>query len=126
MKKHNSKVLSLVFIFILSIALVFTFAACGEKQATSETKQPASEVKTGTAKGFGGDIKVSVTVENGKITELTVDAPSETAEIGGKAIPDITNAIIAKGSVDGVDTVAGATYTSEGVINAVKAALGAK
>jgi len=120
MKKQKNKVLTLLILFVLSISLVFSFAACGE------AKKTGSQVKEGSAKGFGGDIKVSVTVENGKITALTVDAPSETAEIGGKAIPDLTNAIIAKGSVDGVDVVAGATYTSEGVINAVKAALGTK
>ena len=56
------------------------------------------------------------------ITAVTVTSNSESAP--GTALTDIPAAIVAANSAD-VDVVAGATYTSNGIINAVKDAIGA-
>ncbi len=77
---------------------------------------------TGTANGFGGPITVSVTMDGDKITAVEIVSNSETPEIAGAALEQIPAAIVAANSPD-VDIVSGATYTSNGIINAVKNAL---
>ena len=79
---------------------------------------------TGTADGFAGPITVEVTMDGDTITGVTVTSNSETPAIAGAALEQIPAAIVAANSAD-VDIVAGATFTSNGIINAVKDAIGA-
>ena len=76
----------------------------------------------GSAAGYHGDTSVSVTVENGYITAVDVLSTGDDAEFFGQAKASIIPAIIRAQSV-GVDTVSGATFSSNGLIGAVKAAL---
>ncbi len=77
---------------------------------------------TGSAKGFGGTIKVQVTIKDGKITAIQVLSHSgETASYFSKAKAIISRILKAQSS--NVDTVSGATYSSTGIREAVKAAL---
>jgi uncharacterized protein with FMN-binding domain len=77
---------------------------------------------TGTATGFGGDITVEVVIENGKISAIRViSASGETKSYWNKAIAVIDQAVSANSP--NVDTVSGATYSSTGILNAVKRAL---
>ena len=99
---------------MLCIALLLTAAASFAADGTF----------TGTADGYGGPITAEVTVEGGKITALTLTGEKETAEIGGAALPVLTEAILAAGGLEGVDAVTGATWTSKGVFAAVNSALG--
>ena len=79
---------------------------------------------TGTADGFIGPITVEVTMDGDTITSVTVVDNSETLNIASGALEQIPEAIVAANSPD-VDVVAGATYTSNGIMNAVKDAIGA-
>ena len=81
-----------------------------------------AEELTGKAKGFGGVVTVTVTREGSDITSVVVDAPNETPAIANAAIEAIPAKIVETDSAD-VDVVAGATRTSNGIINAVKNAL---
>ena len=99
----------------LSLALVMALGA----MATG-----LCETLTGEAEGYGGAIKAEVTVENGAIVGLVLTGEAETPAIGGAALEPLTEAIVAAGSVDGVDGVAGATWTSNGVFAAVRNAMG--
>ena len=77
---------------------------------------------TGSAQGFGGYITVSVTISEGKITDISiVSAAGETASYLASA-RNVISAILSAQSPN-VDTVSGATYSSTGIINAVKSAL---
>ncbi len=77
---------------------------------------------TGTAEGFGGDITVQVTISDGKIVSIAiVSAEYETASYLAKA-EAVIDSILAAQSPN-VDTISGATYSSNGIINAVKKAL---
>ncbi|MDO4483104.1 MAG: flavocytochrome c [Clostridia bacterium] len=78
---------------------------------------------TGTAAGLFGDITVEVTVENGAITAINLVKTNETENIWNTAWPTVADAIIAAQSTD-VDVVSGATFASNGIMNAVKVALG--
>ena len=77
---------------------------------------------TGSAQGFGGTITVSVTILEGKITDISVvSAPGETPSYFSSAKGVISSMLSAQSP--NVDTVSGATYSSTGIINAVKSAL---
>ena len=102
----------------LSLLLALVMVLCCIP-AVAET---ADGVYEGTGAGLNGQIKVSVTVSGGKITEVKVLGHSETAGISDPAIEKIPAAIIEAQSAD-VDVVAGATKTSEALIAAVKDAL---
>ena len=78
---------------------------------------------TGTADGYIGPITVAVTMDGDKIASVEVLSNSETIEIAGGALEQIPKAIVEANSPD-VDVVSGATYTSKGIMNAVKDALG--
>ena len=77
---------------------------------------------TGSGKGFGGTISVKVTVKDGKISAIDVTSASgETASYFSK-----TKGIIPKmisGQTTNVDAASGATYSSNGIITAVRNAL---
>ena len=87
-----------------------------------------AEGATGTfeasAKGFGGDVSVAVTLENGVIVSITAEGASETTGVGSRAIETLPGAIVEAGSVD-VEAVSGATITSEAIKKAVSEALAA-
>lgn len=107
---------------VLAAAAAFSLAACA---STPSTATGTAKVVTGTADGFGGTITAEVTVDDsGKITDLVLTGEDETPDIGGKALPELQKAIIAAGTIDGVDGVSGATYTSNGVFDAIRNAMG--
>ncbi len=85
-------------------------------------------VLTGTAKGFASDVSVEVTVDaDGKIIALTVDDSNETYPTAGidraESVEKLIAAILEAGTVEGIDTTTGATFTSTGVVDAINAAL---
>ena len=80
-------------------------------------------VFTGTGAGLNGAITVEVTVAEGKITDIKLLSHSETPGISDPAITGVPAAILESQSAD-VDAVAGATFTSKGIMEAVKDALG--
>lgn len=110
---RTSKVfLSLLLVLALMIGMV---PAVAETALTDGTY-------TGTGKGMHSNIAVTVTVEGGAITSVTVDSHDETPGVSDPAIEQIPAAIVEAGSTD-VDAVAGATLTSNGIIEAVNNAL---
>jgi fumarate reductase flavoprotein subunit len=101
--------------------------AGGETKAASEgtakKEIPADAVKgTGTAKGNNGDVTVEVTMDADNIYDVKVTKHQETEGIGTKAIEQVPPEII-EGNTTKVDTVSGATVTSNAIIEAVKAAI---
>lgn len=77
---------------------------------------------TGSGKGFGGTISVKVTVKDGKISTIDVTSASgETASYFSKAKGIIPKMI--SGQTTNVDAASGATYSSNGIITAVRNAL---
>lgn len=78
---------------------------------------------TGVADGYGPNLTVSVTIQNNQITDITILSHNEKNQrFFGPPMSKIPAQIIEKQSLD-VDTVAGATYTSKGIIHAVQDAL---
>lgn len=111
---------------VISILLVLTLllSACSAK-APSDAEAAVNLTPgtyEGTADGFGGTLKVAVTVDTDKITAIDVLEQTETPALGGAAITQLSAAILDKQSL-AVDAVSGCTVTSTAFIEAVKGAL---
>lgn len=76
----------------------------------------------GSAQGYGGTLKVEVVLSDDAIDSVTVTENGETEGIGSKAVEALPKAIVDAQSVD-VDSVSGATVSSEAIKAAVTMAL---
>lgn len=88
---------------------------------TQESKY-TDGVYEGVGEGFGGKIKVNVTIENDIITNVEITSASGEDPAYLNTAKALINDITDEQTAD-VDTVSGATYSSKGIIAAVKAAL---
>ena len=77
---------------------------------------------TGQSYGYSGIVTVTVTVSGGRITAIN-QTNSDSIEYFGDAWESIYPQILAKQEAEGIDTVSGATFSSEGILDAVKTAL---
>ena len=80
-------------------------------------------IYTGTGEGYRGKVTVTVKVADGKITELVLDDYADDKSYMERAENRIFQEMISRQNTD-VDTVSGATYSSNGLIEAVNKALG--
>ena len=96
----------------------------------SDNEEPSNNTFTnlvdgtyeGTGTGRNGDIVVSVVVKDKKVTSITIESSREDTRYIDAAKDTVINNIITKQSLD-VDTVSGATMSSNGIIDAVANAL---
>ena len=95
---------------------------CGAKSASTSSDAGVSGDFTATAKGFGGDVSVTLTLTDGAITGCTAEGKDETEGVGSQAIAKMPGAIAESGSI-AVDGVSGATITSTAIQEAAAAAL---
>ena len=106
--------------FVLGIKLAQD-AAAGKPGAAGGNYVPG--VYTASADGFGGPVEVALTVgDAGGITRVSITGDAETPEVGGAAIPVLSERIL-QAQDAGVDAVSGATYTSQAVIQAASDAV---
>ena len=123
-----------VLVLLVALMLLVTFAAgCGESAEgpdtegatdTESAEQSGDEQKLqGEGQGFGGPIKVEVTMVDDEITAIEILEHEETEGVCEPAIEQIPEAIIAAQSAE-VDAVSGATMTSNGIMEAVANAIG--
>ena len=82
----------------------------------------ADGVYVGSSRGYGGAVRVQVTMENGSITEVEIlDASHETKQFLRRAKRLLTTVVETQSWE--VDAVSEATYTSRGILGAVQNAL---
>ena len=98
-------------------------AASSEAEEEALPKLPyADGVYVGSSRGYGGAVRVQVTMENGSITEVEIlDASHETKQFLRRAKRLLTTVVEAQSWE--VDAVSEATYTSRGILGAVQNAL---
>lgn len=134
MKKRNKWLSAL-----LIACMVLSLGACGAAaettasateapQETETTKSPAETAVqteaaagmytpgtyTATAKGYGGDVTVTMTFEADRIVEVTITGDGETAGIGSAAIEEMPAQILEAQSAE-VDGVSTASYSTKAV-----------
>lgn len=121
LENYLTKTLSLLSLSALLLG------ACG---GGDESDQPASDVESdesvgetasGSADGYAGELNVEVAIEDGKIESIETNH-QETGSIGGAAIESLTEQVINNQSVN-LDTVSGATVTSDAFLAAVASAI---
>lgn len=95
----------------IALALTGLIGSAGAAAVTAE----------GTATGRHGDVTVAVTFDNGKIQDIKVLKETENPVLAGRVYTELKDAIIAANSVE-VDSLSGATMTSDALKSAVKAA----
>ena len=117
--KMKQRIAALAMAAVVAVSLLGY--GCGSKPA-STTGAGATGDFTGTAKGFGGDVTVTLTLTDGKITGCTAEGADETKGVGSKAIEQLPAAIAESGSI-AVDGVSGATITSNAIKEAAAAAI---
>lgn len=99
-------------------------AAAGSSTSVSAVEDPSAYkdgTYYGTGTGFGGTLKVKVEISGGKIASIQIVENQDGSEYISKASA-LINTIIQNQSTN-VDTVSGATYSSVGIIQAVRDAL---
>lgn len=104
----------------LSVLLASLMLATGLGSAVAEGMTAGTY--SAAAQGFHGEIKLDVTVDADKITDIVIVEQTETEGIGASALPALVDAVLTQQTV-GVDSVAGATVTSEAFKAAMKDAL---
>ena len=114
----------------LSSATFTSNAVVSAINSLFEDNASKPQVKTGTAFGFASDVTVTLTIENGVITGIQADTSGETPGFGTRCSTDeaFLNQFIGKKATpdlgEGIDVLAGATITSNAVIEAANAAIG--
>lgn len=104
--------------FSLALALIILLTLCGGNALAELTD--GSYTKT--TKGFGGEFEVTTVIEAGKIKSVDIADNNETAGIGSNAIDQLPSQIVEHQTV-GVDSITGATVSSEAIKAAVLEAI---
>ncbi|MBF7096778.1 FMN-binding protein [Alkalibacter mobilis] len=114
------KKIKLLLITLVTITIIVATLGCSSSTSSSMYKDGTYE---GTSDlGMHSGLKVSVTVTDGKISDVSVIEHGETEGIGTIAFDKLEEAIIAAQSTE-VDSISGATKTSGGIKDAVNTAL---
>ncbi len=115
------------------LLLTLTLSSCNSNDTeVTSTTEVAEETKveaqyiagtyTANAEGYGGTVEVKLTVDENNITNVEVNAESETAELGGVAIEKLQTMLLEDGR-DSLDAVSNATISSEAFLLATDKAL---
>ena len=125
------KYLSFTLATLVTVAIVFSIISYNKKHkinyATNNKTQIASGSNVeglkdgeyeGNSQGYGGDFKVKIKIKNGELSAINVVTNNETPEYYEKASVIIAQ-ILEKGNTD-VDSISGATISSEAIKNAVR------
>lgn len=126
--------------FLMALLMLAAFAGCAQQSeptpatptpapaATPEAETPpaaapiADGAYEGTGHGFGGELKLTVTVEGGAIAAIEVTQHSETPGVSDMSLLGMPQRIIDAQSY-AVDVISGATFTANAIKYAVKGAL---
>ena len=102
---------------LVSVALLALVGCAGSGEYTDGVYQ-------GSAEGYYDVVAVEVTVDAGRISEIRITESQETPAMVEPVTDVLIPEIIEEQGTGGVDTISGATCTSEAVLQAVEAALG--
>ena len=108
MRKSMRTILAL----LMAALLALSTGAAAEAAFTPGTYQAS-------AKGMAGDVTLATTFDENSILSIEVISQNETPSIGGPVLEKLPAQIVAEQSLN-VDTVTGATMTSNAILDAVR------
>ena len=85
--------------FALASVMALSLFGCGAKSNSASSAAGVSGDFTGTAKGMGGDVTVTLTLTDSKITGCTAEGADETQGIGTLALEQLPGQIAETGSI---------------------------
>ena len=109
--------------FIKTLLVAFMllgFSACSNKNSS----EGVNGTFNGKAQGYGGEISVDITLSNSEITSVVAACDAETAGLGQTACEKLSAKMVETNQVE-VDAMAGASFSSKGMVEAATAALAA-
>ena len=102
------------------LAGLLLLSGCSTSTTTEGTMTAGTYTATG--EGYHGDITLEVTVDTEKITDIQVVEHNETEGIGAAALPQLIESVLENQTI-GIDSISGATMTSNGFKEAMTDAL---
>ena len=105
----------------LLLAGAMFLTACGGSASSTSAAGGVSGSFTGTAKGMG-EVSVTLTLTDNVITDCTAKGDEETSGIGSVVIEQFPGEVV-EGNTINIDSISGATITSNAFVEAAKAAL---
>ena len=105
----------------LLLAGAMFLTACGGSASSTSAASGVSGSFTGTAKGMG-EVSVTLTLTDNVITDCTAKGDEETSGIGSVVIEQFPGEVV-EGNTINLDSISGATITSNAFVEAAKAAL---
>ena len=105
----------------LLLAGAMFLTACGGSASSTSAAGGVSGSFTGTAKGMG-EVSVTLTLTDNVITDCTAKGDEETPGIGSAVIEQFPGEVV-EGNTINLDSISGATITSNAFVEAAKAAL---
>jgi urocanate reductase len=121
-ERKNNKYMKKLTKLVLSVLMATSMVACSSSSSSSSTGLYTAGTYTGEADGFGGTVKVTITVDSSSITDVTCEGPDETETVGGAALEELAEQIKTAQSSE-IDGVSGATFTSDGIKEAAAKAI---
>lgn len=121
MNKSVKRIIAL----IMAVGIISTSVGCSrgnDNGISTDNKGYTAGTYVGKATGNGGEIKVEVIVSDGKVSDIKILEHSETKGLGDSAMEAIGEVIKNTNSTN-VETVSGATVSSNAMMEAVKDAL---
>lgn len=104
---------------LLFLVLLMCYGCSTPKEETSEKKTVYKDgTYTTTATGYGGNFEIETMIKDDKIQDIVVKEHNETPSIGGVALEQMIDKMKNENSYD-VDTISGATKSSQGIKDAV-------
>ncbi len=98
--------------FLCILSMTLSLFGCNQAKSTSNTY-------SATAQGVGGEIAIDVTLKNNQITDITITNENESAGVGDEALSIMKERVLSNQSIN-VDTVSGATISSNAFLSAMK------
>jgi len=124
MKIRINKTISML---LLSSMLITMLSGCTSQPVSEKTDDNtvgiySSGTYTASAKGYGGDVSVTIEVDDNKILTVTAKGDKETAGVGSKAIEQLPEEISKAQSAE-IDGITGATFSSNAIKSAAQTAI---
>ena len=116
--RNAKRVLALMTAGVLMMLTACSTGASSQNPDVQQTSTAAKSVYEGKANGYGGEVSVLLTVEDGKMTDLRLLDHHETAPVVNRAFPILKDRIL-EAQTPVVDSVSSATFTSYAVKAAV-------
>ncbi|ABR49972.1 fumarate reductase/succinate dehydrogenase flavoprotein domain protein [Alkaliphilus metalliredigens QYMF] len=112
-----------VVFFLITIMMVSMLVGCSQETGTSkETGSTREATFTGVARGYGGEVEVTITFDEDKMISVIAIGDNETTGIGTNALEKLPEAILETNSAD-VEAISGATVTSKAIKEAAQSAI---